>query len=258
MALFRPSTRASKDQEAYLADPWWVPPGAEDPDIEVHIDTAPTAVDLPRARSFSLPDPATVHLLLLRFFLAFGWLRAFLDKVGDAAWWNGSAVTDFLSGGAATGPMAGFGAVAEAVLVHIAMPLGWLVMLLELAIGIGLATGLRFDAALGAGIGLAAIFVAAGQINPGAFYLVIQLALLGSPAGRVYAFDPWDTPSATRWAPWAAGVAVLVAIWSLLTVDHLSTHSVGDPAAVLGFLALFAVLTLGLLWYRDRTILPAS
>lgn len=255
MALFRP---AAKDRPRFSIDendPWWEPPAlraAPEPDELAAIDLRPSR---PAGRQWLTRGPiapAVSHLLLLRAFLAFGWLRAAADKLGDGHWWDGAAVTDFLSGGAAHAPIAGFSAFADTVLLPFPAVVAVAVVMLELVIGLAILTGIRFDAALGLGIGLCVVFLAAGQINPAAFYIIIQLALLGSPAGRTWVIEPWNQPSFLRWAPWAAGAAGLAMLWSVFAAGSISTGSVADPAAVLGFLGLFAVATLTVLWLHDR------
>jgi len=257
MALFRSADKQSSSFTVSQDDPWWEPPARDVAPLVEAPATEPNqaTVTLRPPRSWLSRGPITPgvsHLMLLRGFVAFGWLRAAFDKIGDPQWWDGSTVTTFLSGGAAHQPIAGVGALADAVLVPGAVIVAFLVLVAELAIGVGVFTGVRFDAALGLGIGLAVAFVAAGQINPAAFYIVIQLALLGSPAGRTYAIEPWRVPPFMRWAPWALGATVAIFVWSALAAGSISTSSVSDPAAVLGFLALFAVASLTALWIHDR------
>ncbi len=203
---------------------------------------------LTRLRATRPTDQATTHLLLLRAFIAFGWLRAFVDKIGNPDWWDGTAVTHFLRGGAATTPIHGFAAIADRFLVPAAAQVGWAVIILELAIGLAVLTGFRFDIALAAGIGLAAVFIMAGQINPATFYIIIQVALIGSPAGDAYSIDPVGRTPVHRWGlPLGIG-AVAMAIWGTAAAGPLSPSSVGDPAAVLAFLSLFALAAIWFAW----------
>jgi hypothetical protein len=261
MALFRP---AAKDQPTFSIsedDPWWEPPALRDatatpiaqhPRFEAEVDLTDSK---PTGRVWLHRGPiapGVSHLMLLRGFVAFGWLRAAADKIGDEQWWDGSAVTAFLTGGAAHEPIAGFAGFADSVLLAAPAIVALLVLVAEITIGVGVLTGIRFDAALGMGIVLSAAFLAAGQINPAAFYLIIQLALLGSPAGRTWAIEPWAPPTFMRWAPWALGAAVLAVAWSIFSADGLSPDSVADPAAVLGFVGLFAMAAITVLWFHDR------
>ncbi len=281
MSIFRPSAHAEGSGTSLVIseeDPWWEPPSRSGPPSRSEptslseLPPSPrifprTEIDLDLTSDFRRTgtrrgwvtrgpvDVATSHLLLLRAFLAFAWLRAAFDKVADPSWWDGTVVTSFLTGGSGAEPLAGFQVFAEAILLKAPALIAALVLLAELTIGIGLMTGFRFDAALGVGIGLSMTFLAAGRINPAAFYLVIQLAMLGSPAGRVYRLDPWSMPRVAHWAPWAVMWAGSVLVWSVGSAGPLSTGSVAEPAAVLGFSSLFALLTIGLLWRREhRTV----
>lgn len=278
MSIFRPSAHAEHSGTSFVIseeDPWWEPPPRSGPPSRSEptslSELPPSPGALPRTevgvdltsefRSFGTlrtwvtkgpVDVATSHLLLLRAFLAFAWLRAAFDKVADPAWWDGTVVTSFLTGGSGAEPLTGFQVFAEATLLRAPALTAALVLLAELAIGFGILTGFRFDVALGLGVGLSLMFLAAGRINPAAFYLVIQLALLGSPAGRVYRLDRWATPKVAHWAPWAVVWAVSVLVWSVASAGPLSTGSVSEPAAVVGFLSLFALATVGLLWRREH------
>ncbi len=220
MSIFRPTAQPEDSGSSFVIsedDPWWEPPSRSGPAsrsaptplaelppspgffnrTEFELDLVDPAV-LPMGRTAWISrgpvDVATSHLLLLRAFIAFAWLRAAFDKVTDPAWWDGTVVTAFLNGGSGAESLIGFQAMADATLLRAPALIAGLVLVAELTIGIGILTGFRFDAALGIGIGLSMAFLAAGRINPAAFYLVIQLALLGSPAGQVYRLDRWQKP----------------------------------------------------------------
>lgn len=111
-----------------------------------------------------------------RAFLAFGWLRAGIEKAIELDWWTGQEVQVFLIehqdvalpfAVAWSNPVSAMApAVAAAVLA------------LELAIGTCLLTARRLRPALWAGIALNIVFVSFGVVTPSAFYLVLQFTLL--------------------------------------------------------------------------------
>lgn len=187
------------------------------------------------------------HLLPLRFFIAIGWLRAAAEKVVAGGWLDGSAVSSFIDDQIAADVVmsSGYQQVMEQLWHPLATGLGMLVLLLEILIGIALLTGAGFNTALAIGLFLNANFIAAGVINPSAFYMIIQVALLGSPAGNVLSIDGWLQKRYGRWTDdrwFRAGVVVwtLVAVWAFTNAEDLGPSAVNDPGAVLGFVAMIA------------------
>ena len=163
---------------------------------------------------------------------------------------------NFLTGGATGEPLAGFEPLIENVLLPLATPVGWIVIILELFIGLAIVTGIRFDEALGVGAGLATVFLFAGQINPAAFYIVIHVVLVASPAGRSYVLCTRPQPSISSWAPWAIGFCGGIAIIGFSSTGSISVGSVMDSAAVLSFLGLYSMAVIAFLWRRQHVATP--
>jgi hypothetical protein len=128
--------------------------------------------------------------------------------------------------------------------------LAWLVMIAQLLIGLALLVGWRTKPALIAGLLMNFNFVAAGEPNPSAFYLVMQMALLSGGAARVFAVDAvlkrrgrnrarGFTHGFELWLPLGAGVLLFViALSSFGRIrDFSAAGSVKDPAAILAVLS---------------------
>ena len=213
-------------------------------------------LDLPR-----LPASASA-LLVLRVFIALGWLRAFAEKAPDPTWRDGAAVIAFLDERLARGDMAlpPYEALVGGVLLPLAPALGWLIMAGQLLAGMALLTGTLTRAALLGGLFMNVNFLLAGAPNPSGFYIVIQAALLATGAGSVLSVDNWRTRGTPRspvflwgnrrWLLGIAGLGPVVTGYALLQARDLSpTGSVHDPAVLLavlgGLAALWAMLTDG-------------
>ena len=67
---------------------------------------------------------------------------------------------------------------SDALLDPLAAPVAWLVVAMQIAIGACLLLGRFPRRALWAGVILNVVFTMAGRVNPSAFYLVMELALL--------------------------------------------------------------------------------
>lgn len=131
------------------------------------------------------------YLVPLRLFIGLGWLRAAVEKVLDPTWYDGVALSSFLAQQLAWSQEAFplYGTLMERVLAPAAAPIGILVIVLQLAIGLAIVVGYRTGPALLIGLGLNVNFVLAGVPDPSAFYIVIQLVLFAGGAGRVLGLD---------------------------------------------------------------------
>jgi hypothetical protein len=131
------------------------------------------------------------HLLPLRLFIAFGWLRALAEKLSNPAWFDGAALSNFLNAQLQADKVA-FPAYAW-LISHVFLPgapvLAWTILTGQLLVGLGLMFGAFSRGALLGGLFMNLNFIAAGIPSPSVFYVVIQIMLLISSAGRVFGFD---------------------------------------------------------------------
>ena len=209
-------------------------------------------------------------LVPLRLFMGVGWLRTFLEKVGDAAWWNGSAVRDFLDQQVTEGfvvfPF--YERMIDTIFRSGSLWIGWLVIVLELAIGIAILTGTYTNLALIVAAGLNLNFMLAGRITPSVFYIAIETLLFVTGVGSVFGVDgglrkrSTSTPlpialvarrpgkgSIENDVSDVAVLAILAAAFSLLGFVHASDFGPGgvnDPGLVLGAVMAMSAMTLGL------------
>jgi uncharacterized membrane protein YphA (DoxX/SURF4 family) len=214
------------------------------------------------------------YLFPLRVFMGVGWLRSALEKFADPTWLRGEAVGDFLS--TQTSSQAVAVPIYDWLIGSILQPaspvVGWLVMLLQVGIGLAILFGTYTNLALVIGVALNVNFMLAGEINPSAFYIVIQTVLFVTGAGAVLGFDQLLAkrrlvPSILMVAkpePGASGrtdrqvvllLAINTALMSLIgygNVTDFSPTGIDDPALVLG--TVMAVATFSLLILRLRMI----
>ena len=194
-----------------------------------------------------------IVLLPLRLFIGIGWLRACLEKALDPAWWNGHALSAWLTHHLAASPYPAYAALMAHLFRPHALGLGLLVMALQLLVGLGIFTGAYTRPALLAGIVLNLNFVAAGAPTPSAFYLVIQLVLLTGGAGLVFGLDRLRARRRQRALTFTPSPYTLpgmvVLLLPLTALGGLSLRyarnfsvggSVGDPAILLAVTAFFA------------------
>jgi thiosulfate dehydrogenase (quinone) large subunit len=189
--------------------------------------------------------------LPLRLFVGIGWLRAFTEKAVNQGWHDGSSLAEFLTLHLPKAVFPGYAALMQSVFLPNAALFSWLVMIAQVCVGLALLFGWRTKPALIAGVFMNFNFVAAGEPNPSAFYLVIQMALLSGGAAQVFALDAVlkrrapknraqrDMHMLELWLPSAAGVLLFViAISSFGRIkDFSAAGSVKDPAAILSVLS---------------------
>ncbi|HEY5629546.1 MAG TPA: Rieske 2Fe-2S domain-containing protein [Candidatus Limnocylindrales bacterium] len=199
------------------------------------------------SRAGGSPLP-TLALLPLRVFLGVTYLYAGLDKVANAhflASGDAFSVATQLAGYARTSPLAPLINAS----MPLAVPIGFLIALAELAVGLGLLTGLAFRLAAVAGVGLSLLFwlTASWSVTPYFFspdlpYGVgfLTLALAGDAALPIWRL------SAARRGKGAAARAGEMATASalgrravlevgLLGVLTLLAAAVGAPLRLLGY-----------------------
>ncbi len=176
-------------------------------------------------------------LLPLQLFLAAGWLRAGVEKVIDPRWWTGDGLLGFLDEQALE-MLPYFTPFADHVVTPLAGGVAWLVAMMQLAIGVCLLANRHVRPALWAGVLLNVSFTMAGRVNPSAFYLVMEAALLLA----------LSRPIPVRIAQRRAVLWVIVGVASLPFARTLHPAEViDDPALMLSFVPmLVAVTTLAL------------
>jgi hypothetical protein len=175
-------------------------------------------------------------LVITQLFFGLGWLRATAEKVISIDWWTGATVQSFVADHAeATLPWflpAATGAAAVAPVTSL------LVLAAEAAIGLALVVNRKVAAALAAAITLNLAFVATGAVNPSAFYLIGQGAIVLWLVGR-------RTPSAAVSTGLRIATAVAVAL-AAISVPAISTihpaDVIDDPAIMVGMLGAMTAL----------------
>jgi hypothetical protein len=174
-----------------------------------------------------------VLLLPLHLFLLAGWARAAAEKVIDPQWWSSEHLRRFLDE-QRPHMLPWFGWLSDHLLTPLAPQVAITVVGMQIGIVICLATNHRVKQALVAGIVLNLCFTMAGRVNPSAFYLVMQVAMLfalSRPAPREVALR-----RAGVWASLAAGMAPFARTLHPREV-------IDDPALMLAFLATVAAVT---------------
>ena len=130
-------------------------------------------------------------LLPLRLFIAFGWLRAAAEKGLNPNWFDGGVIGAFLNT-QLNGNHVVFPAYAW-LISNLFLPgapvLAWVILIGQVLVGLGLVFGAYSRAALIGGLFMNLNFIAAGAPSPSVFYVVIQIMLLTSSAGRVFGLD---------------------------------------------------------------------
>jgi len=110
-------------------------------------------------------------------FIGLGWLRAAAAKSIDARWWDGSVIRDFLADHEGV-TLSWYQPFTDVVVSPNAVLFAALVLALQLLIAASLLSSRHRLIGLAAGVGLNLHFVAAGAVNPSAFYLLAQGALV--------------------------------------------------------------------------------
>lgn len=188
--------------------------------------------------------------LLIRLFFALGWLRAATEKLADPHWWSGAGILDFLDEHAdATldwyAPFIDWIVVAHLDVIVLA------VVVLQVGSGLSLLTGRALRLGLAAGIFLNLNFVAAGAVNPSAFYIVAQGAL------SFWLIEARPSPASRRTLMGGVGVVVLLGLLSAPFVATLRPDDVIDDPAVM-FLTFAALATVATIETIRRHTLRAS
>jgi hypothetical protein len=206
------------------------------------------------------------HLLPLRLFVAFGWLRAAAEKSLDPNWFDGTVLSSILNAQLQTDQVA-FPAYAW-LISHLFLPsapmLAWIILIGQILVGLGLVFGAFSRGALLGGLFMNLNFIAAGMLGPSVFYVVIQIMLLTSSAGRIFGLDgvahqnvmlrSLVQPAGKRLGRHRAqfrisrhvllAMAVVFTVLALLALpyakDFSPKGSIHDPAILMCMIGLFA------------------
>lgn len=216
------------------------------------------------------------YLLPLRFFIGIGWFRAGLEKLQDPKWPDGVALTQFLhtklDGGLIVFPA--YRELIENVFLPNVQLLAVIVIAGQLLAGMGIMTGTFTNLALLGGLLMNVNFILAGQVNPSAFYVIIQSVLFISNVGAVLGVDEflsrrihytllvahphWERdylPIEKRSLLILSLVSGLVAIVASVHVQDWGPKSVEDPAMILLVLSTLGGLSTLIVYFRfgDRS-----
>lgn len=182
-------------------------------------------------------------MLVVELFLGLGWARAAGEKIIDVNWWTGDVLHEFLAD-------------------HVPVTIGWYepflvrvvaphvvlvavtVVALQLFAGAALLTGRNRTAGLIIGMFLNLHFLAAGAVNPSAFYLLAQGAVLLAIAEASHARI--ETLLGT--VKFVSGTSALVSVAFIRTL-HPATV-IDDPAAMFVTLGILSVLGCELVRWR--------
>jgi thiosulfate dehydrogenase [quinone] large subunit len=228
-----------------------------------------------RAKRFLMRElgHSAAFLFPLRLFIGIGWLRAFAEKVIAPGWFDGGAVGAFLDSQVASDAVVFplYGEMIESILRPGSRWIGWVVMALQLVVGLGILFGTFTNLALLIGIVLNANFMLAGEVAPSAFYIVIQTVLFVTGAGAILGADgkrarrPGKAPSillvaqpdmghaSNRDKTAVIGLAVLAVAQSwfgFAYVTDLTPTGIFDPALVFGTVMGLGALSLLILRFQ--------
>ena len=193
--------------------------------------------------------PRSFALLPVRVFLGIGWMRAGVEKLMSSEWWAGNEVRAFLIE-QETRTLPPLAPIADGLLAPLATPISALMLALQLGVAVALLSGRHVRPALWAAVVMNLSFMALGSVNPSAFYLVMQLALLfGLALDADLRRRPDERIEAGQTAFTVAVVtaACVIPLAPFVTTLH-PAHVIEDPAIVLITVALLATGCHGLRW----------
>jgi uncharacterized membrane protein YphA (DoxX/SURF4 family) len=212
------------------------------PNAQLEPTTRPDPAGLNHRIDRQLHRPSLVLVLLpLRLFLAAGWMRAGTEKLIEPKWWNGQALRTFLTAQHDTA-LPFFRPVMEHVVAPAATPVALVVMFTQIGCGVAIAVGKQMRLALCWGFLLNITFILAGRVNPSAFYLVMEAAMLLAVADGAIGVHPTSPSRRT-----VIGASVSAAL-GLSVVPFIRTIEpskvIEDPAMMLSFMGSIVAVTL--------------
>lgn len=195
------------------------------------------------------PVRAAIVLLPLRLFLAAGWLRASAEKLIDPAWWHGTTLRSFLEA-QQHDALPFFRPVMRSVFMPLAGQIAVVVAIGQLLIGLAIAIGRPLRFALWCGVVLNVVFVMCGKVNPSAFYLVMEAALLYA-VSTGHMGKAQRTPTTRSFAligAWLVGAAAMAPF--VRTIEPKLV--IEDPAMMLVFLCMVMAGTTFARWLHHH------
>lgn len=182
------------------------------------------------------PQSARFALFPARAFLAFGWIRAGVEKGIDSTWWNGEHLREFLAEQELE--MLPFMApLVDRLVAPTPIVTAIAILIVELALGVMMLTGRKLGTALLGASGLNVIFVLLGVVTPSAFYLVLQITLLLTLAAQAGWFS-----EARRIAVVVAAGAATIGLAPFIRTIH-PAEVIDDPAIMLVTVAALIAAT---------------
>lgn len=213
----------------------------------------------------------SAYLIPLRLFIGVGWMRASLEKLIEPGWLDGSALRAFFEGQISGGQVAFpfYEALMQGAFQTQAQTLSWLIIAGQLLVGMAVLAGFFTNFALLCGMFMNFNFIYAGEINPSAFYIVIQMALFIGNTGAIIGIDqslsrriplcflvaqPPGSSNCLRVerATFAAMglLALVAALVAFPYIRDYGPHSVEDPAMILLVLATVIGLSAAIMLLR--------
>ena len=165
-------------------------------------------------------------VLLTQLFIGLGWLRAAAEKIIEPSWWQGGVITDFLTERQAN-TLGWYQPFLDHVVLAELTAFTVLVVALQLVAGFTLLSGRFVGYGLFAGLVMNFHFLAAGAVNPSAFYILSQGALALWMAERA-SFAGVHTLVYLRIAQVWTAVAALISLPFVRTLEPAMV--IEDPA----------------------------
>jgi len=213
------------------------------------------------------------YLVPLRFFIGMGWIRASLEKLLDPNWNDGVALAQFLQGKLDGGHMVfpTYRILVEQVFLPHVGVLSLIIITGQLLAGIAILFGAFTNLGLLGALFMNINFILAGQVNPSAFYVIIESVLFIANVGAVMGLDEvisrrirypwlvarphWDqdyVPMEKRSFLVLAVVSLIVALVASVHVRDWGPTSIDDPAMILLVLSSLGGLSTLIVYFRFR------
>lgn len=178
-------------------------------------------------------------VLVTQLFIGLGWMRAGFEKLISASWWSGATLQQFLIDheGQAVWWYESF--LDEVVIAQPALIIATVVVAQFMA-GVALLSGREVGAGLTVGIFLNLHFLAAGAVNPSAFYLLSQGSL------ALWMIERQRSERVERRLLFAAVIAVVAGLASLPSIGTIMPSEVVDDPAIM--FATIGALTATATW----------
>ena len=190
-----------------------------------------------------------IVLFPIRLFLIAGWLRAGAEKIIEPAWWRGDTLRSFLEEQHDVA-LPYFQPMMEHVISPFAVEVAAVVAVAQILIGLAILVGRPLRVALWCAVVLNVVFVLAGRVNPSAFYLIMEAALLYGVSVGLLANR--RTEPSTRTLGFIVGWLVLAAVNVPFITTIEPAEVIEDPAMMLTFLGVVVATTSFLRWAYDR------